>query len=130
MELQQAKSRTDKRFRLIRLLLLATAAVLILASATAGAQSNKAANGHQKFSADLTNFPLNADGTVNVIIQFKQTPKAHLAEMVAGGGKLKFSFDHINGAAYRIPVRLLAWLQNHPDVVYISPGPSEQSGFR
>jgi len=75
MELRQTKVTTDKRFRLIRFLLLATVATLILAPGTAGAQNSKA--GHQKFSADLTNFPLNADGTVNVIIQFKQTPKAH-----------------------------------------------------
>ena len=61
------------------------------------------------------------DGTVNVIIQFKQTPKAHASEMAAQGGKLRFSFDHINGAAYRIPVRMLAWLENHPDVAYVSP---------
>src|SRR6478609_5090102 len=121
MELRQTKFTTDKRFRLIRLLLLATVAILILAPGTSGAQNSKAAGGHQKFSADLTNFPLNADGTVNVIIQFKQTPKAHFSEMATGGGKLKFSLEHINGAAYRIPVRMLAWLQNHPDVVYISP---------
>ena len=119
MELQQTKFTIDKAFRLIRFVLLATVATLILASGTAGAQKSKA--GHQKFSADLANFPLNADRTVNVIIQFKQTPKAHFSEMAAGGGKLKFAFDHINGAAYRIPVRMLAWLQNHPDVVYISP---------
>ena len=100
---------------------LLTAAILILVPVTAGAQRNKAADGHQKFSADLTNFPLNVDGTVDVIIQFKQTPKAHASEMAAAGGRLKFSFDRINGAAYRIPVKMLAWLQNHPDVVYVSP---------
>jgi len=121
MELRQTKFTTDKRFRLIRLLLLATVAILILAPGTSGAQNTKAAVGHQKFSADLANFPLNADGTVSVIIQFKQTPKAHAAEMAAQGGRLRFSFDHINGAAYRIPVRMLAWLQNHPDVAYVSP---------
>jgi len=119
MELRQTKFTTDKRIRLIRFLLLATVATLILVPGTAGAQNSKAA--HQKLSADLANFPLNADGTVDVIIQFKQTPKAHFSEMAAGGGRLKFSFNHINGAAYRIPVSMLAWLQNHPDVVYISP---------
>src|SRR6478609_3393408 len=121
MELRQTKFTTDKRFRLIRLLLLATVAILILAPGTSGAQNTKAAGGHQKFSADLANFPLNADGTVSVIIQFKQTPKAHAAEMAAQGGRLKFSFDRINGAAYRIPVRMLAWLEMHPDVAYVSP---------
>ena len=71
---------------------------------------------------DLADFPLNADGTVSVIIQFNQTPKAkHFAEMASRGGRLKFSLDRINGAAYRIPVRMLAWLENHPDVAYVSP---------
>jgi hypothetical protein len=73
-------------------------------------------------SADLTGFPLNADGTVSVIIQFNQTPKArHFDDMSAQGGRLKFSLSRINGAAYRIPVRMLVWLQNHPDVAYVSP---------
>lgn len=122
MILRQTKFKTDKRSGLLRFFLLAVVAILIsLVPVTAGAQNSKAAGGHQKFSADLANFPLNADGTVNVIIQFKQTPKAHASEMAAAGGRLKFSFDHINGAAYRIPVKMLAWLQNHPDVVYISP---------
>jgi len=31
------------------------------------------------------------------------------------------SFKHIKGAAYRIPARLLAWLEKHPDVAYVSP---------
>src|SRR5579871_1875706 len=87
-------------------------------SMTAEAQSGR---GH-KLSADLANFPLNSDGTVSVIIQFNQTPKAqHFADLAARGGKLKFSLEHINGAAYRIPVRVLAWLENHPDVAYVSP---------
>jgi len=75
-----------------------------------------------KVSPDLANFPVNADGTVNVIIQFNQIPQARHFEMISSrGGKLKFSLEHINGAAYRIPVRLFAFLENHPDVAYISP---------
>ncbi|MGC2742844.1 MAG: S8 family peptidase [Candidatus Angelobacter sp.] len=79
------------------------------------------ASAHSKLAADFANFPLNTDGTVDVIVQFKQTPKSHASEMAGQGGKLKFSFDRINGAAYRIPVRMLAWLENHPDVAYVSP---------
>src|SRR5215470_14575350 len=56
------------------------------------APDTPAARGHQKMSADLAGFPLNADGTVSVIIQFNQTPKAqHFADMSAHGGRLKFS---------------------------------------
>ena len=75
-----------------------------------------------KIAPDMANFPVNPDGTVNVIIQFNQTPQARHFQMIASrGGKLKFSLDHINGAAYRIPVKLLAFLENHPDVAYVSP---------
>ncbi|HKV95659.1 MAG TPA: S8 family peptidase [Candidatus Angelobacter sp.] len=97
--------------------LLALALVLALAPAAAHARG-----GHGKLAADLTNFPVNPDGTVNVIIQFNQTPKAqHFADLAARGGRMKFSLDRINAVAYRIPVKVLAWLQNHPDVAYVSP---------
>ncbi|HEY4679078.1 MAG TPA: S8 family peptidase, partial [Candidatus Angelobacter sp.] len=103
---------------------MAAFAILVLAPVAVnaqGASSSHANMGRSKLSADLANFPVNPDGTVSVIVQFKQTPKAHASEMAAQGGKLRFSFDHINGAAYRIPVRMLAWLENHPDVAYVSP---------
>jgi serine protease AprX len=106
----------------LRFFLVAVVAILILVPMAAQAQSSHAARGHQKLSADLANFPQNADGTVSVIIQFNQTPKAqHFADMAARGGKLKFSLERINGAAFRIPVRMLIWLENHPDVAYVSP---------
>src|SRR6478752_9562652 len=114
---------TEQRSTWLRFFLLAVA-TLLLAPATLSAQAGPKASGpnaHSKLAADLANFPLNSDGTVSVIVQLKQTPKAHASEMAAQGGRLKFSFDHINGAAYRIPVRMLVWLQNHPDVAYVSP---------
>lgn len=95
------------------------ALALVLALVPAGAH---ASSGHGKLSADLANFPVNPDGTVNVIIQFNQTPKAqHFADLAARGGRMKFSLDRINAVAYRIPVKVLAWLQNHPDVAYVTP---------
>ncbi|HET9166210.1 MAG TPA: S8 family serine peptidase, partial [Candidatus Angelobacter sp.] len=115
---------TEQRSTWLRFFLLAVVGTLLLAPVTLGAQAGPKAsrpNAHSKLAADLANFPLNSDGTVNVIVQFKQTPKAHAAEMAAQGGRLKFSFDHINGAAYRIPVKMLVWLENHPDVAYVSP---------
>ena len=96
---------TEQSLRWLRFLLIAVVAILVLAPSTAGAQGSPkaaAANGHSKLSSDLANIPLNPDGTVNVIVQFKQTPKAHVSEMAAQGGKQRFLFDHINGAAYRI----------------------------
>ena len=106
-----------KRFRLLYCLLFAAILTLSpMAQAAAGS-----AHG-QKLAADLANFPVNPDGTVDVIIQFNQTPKAkHFAEMAAHGGRLKFSLERINGAAYRISVKELGWLEKHPDVAYVSP---------
>jgi serine protease AprX len=122
MRLENKKFATEKGLSWLRFFLMAVVAVLVLVPVTAqAAPKDPGANGHSKLAADLANFPLNADGTVSVIIQFKQAPKAHASEMAAQGGRLKFSFDHINGAAYRIPVRMLAWLENHPDVAYVSP---------
>ena len=76
----------------------------------------------KKFAADFNGFPLNADGTVNVIIQFNQTPQAqHFADLASRGGRMRFSLERINGAAYQIPVKALAWPENHPDVAYVTP---------
>ncbi|HEX4602500.1 MAG TPA: S8 family peptidase, partial [Candidatus Angelobacter sp.] len=130
MRFGQPKLATERVPIWVRLFyLFVFAAALILAPA-AQAQSTRlsvapdveTARGQHKLSADLANFPLNADGTVSVIIQFNQTPKAqHFTDMAARGGRMKFFLDRINGAALRIPVRMLAWLQNHPDVAYVSP---------
>jgi serine protease AprX len=124
MRLEHKKLATEQSRRWLGFLLIAVVAILVVVPvnlSAQGAPKPSAANAHSKLAADLANFPLNADGTVSVIVQFKQTPKAHASEMAAQGGKLKFSFDHINGAAYRIPVRMLAWLENHADVAYVSP---------
>ena len=124
MRLENKTFTTEQSQHWFRFLLMAVVAILVLVPVTLSAQAGPkvpAANPHSKLAADLANFPVNADGTVSVIIQFKQTPKAHASEMAAQGGRLRFSFDHINGAAYRIPVRMLVWLQNHPDVAYVSP---------
>jgi len=125
MRFEKNNSATELSSSWLRFFLLAVVAILVLAPMTLSAKAAPkvpAANGHSKVSADLANFPLNADGTVSVIIQFNQAPKAqHFADLAARGGKLKFSLEHINGAAYRVPVKVLVWLQNHPDVAYVSP---------
>ena len=124
MRLKNNNFATEQSSTWFRFFLLAVVATLVLVPATLSAQvGSKAsgANAHGKVAADIADFPLNSDGTVNVIVQFKQTPKAHASEMAAQGGRLKFSFDHINGAAYRIPVKMLVWLEKHPDVAYVSP---------
>src|ERR1051326_9129904 len=78
--------------------------------------------GSHKFAPDFNGFTLNADGTVSVIIQFNQVPQArHFQELAQHGGNMKFSLEQINGAAYRIPVKELSWLEKNPDVAYVSP---------
>jgi serine protease AprX len=122
MRLEPTKFTTELRSNWFRFLLQAVVAILILAPGTAGAQSSASSRAHQKLSADLANFPVNADGTLSVIVQFNQTPKAHhFAAMASHGGKLKFSLEGINGAAIRIPAKMLIWLENQPDVVYVTP---------
>src|SRR5215469_8072836 len=72
------KTFTTEHSRLwLRFLLIAVVAILVVVPVTLNAQAaNKAPNPHSKLAADLADFPQNADGTVNVIVQFKQTPKA------------------------------------------------------
>jgi serine protease AprX len=99
--------------------LIMTLALLLFAISTVHAAPTHPPH---KIAPDLANYPVNADGTVDVIIQFTEKPQARHFQMLADrGGKLKFAFQHINGAAYRIPVKLLQFLENHPDVAYVSP---------
>ncbi|MCU1256585.1 MAG: hypothetical protein JWM83_2884 [Candidatus Angelobacter sp.] len=125
MRFENKNFATEQSSSWLRFFLIAVVAILVLAPVTVSAQAwanSYATSGHGKVSADLTNFPLNADGTVSVIIQFNQTPKAqHFEALAERGAKRKFKLDRINGAAYRIPVKWLLWLENHPDVAYISP---------
>lgn len=60
--------------------------------------------------------------TVDVIIQFKQTPgDTQHAKVLAKGGALKTKLDAIKGAHYSVPAGSLPALANDPDVAYISP---------
>jgi serine protease AprX len=104
-------------FRLFYGLLFAAVLTLTpMAQAAAGG-----AHG-QKLAADLANFPVNPDGTVSVIIQFNQAPKAkHLAQLSAQGGHVKFTLNQINALAVRVPLSALQWLNGHSDVLYVSP---------
>jgi serine protease AprX len=94
------------------------------------ASTGATAAGRGKIAPDLKNFPVHTDGTVDVIIQFNQTPQArHFEAIAARGGRLRFSLQHIQGAAYRIPVKLLTWLEQHPDVAYVSPDRPNKVAF-
>src|SRR5437879_2176199 len=61
-------------------------------------------------------------GTVDVIIQFNQTPTdAHHQKVQDKGGVLKTKLDFIKGAHYSVPVESLDAIADDPDVTYISP---------
>src|SRR5215472_5994990 len=86
--------------------------------------------GTGKLAQDLANFPTHSDGTVDVIIQFNQDPQArHFEAIATHGGRLKFALHHIHGAAYRIPLKALPWLEKHPDVAYVSPDRPNKVAF-
>src|SRR5438445_2159733 len=75
-----------------------------------------------KLSKDLDALKGGHDGaTVDVIIQYKQTPTAaHHQKVQAKGGVLKTKLDVIKGSHYSVPVQSLQDLADDPDVAYIS----------
>jgi serine protease AprX len=82
------------------------------------------ANGKKhKLSKDLDDFKSGHSGaTVDVIIQFIQTPTAaHHQKVRNKGGVLKTKLNFIKGAHYSVPVDALDALAADPDVAYISP---------
>src|SRR6266403_2491234 len=76
-----------------------------------------------KLSKDLDAVKGGHNGTtVDVIIQFNQTPvAAHHQKVQDKGGVLKKKLDVIKGAHYSVPVESLPALADDPDVAYISP---------
>lgn len=131
MTTRQEKIVTDQTRNLVRLFqFLVFAAILALcprAALAAGPGPATPPGPHkgpssQKFAVDLASFPLNDDGTMSIIIQYNQAPKAkHLAELEAQGGHVTYTLDQINAVAVRVPLSALQWLKGHPDVVYVSP---------
>src|SRR5712691_2699138 len=81
------------------------------------------ADGKHKLSKDLEALKGgNSGATVDVIIQFNQTPiDAHHQKVQNKGGVLKTKLDVIKGAHYSVPVESLDALADDPDVAYISP---------
>ncbi len=94
------------------------ALITLLAAGLSLADGNK-----HKLSKDLDALKGDNDGaTVDVIIQFNQTPTdAHHQKVQSKGGVLKTKLDFIKAAHYTVPVEALDALANDPDVAYISP---------
>src|SRR5712691_2816236 len=100
--------------RRLALLILLT----LLAAGTSLADGKK-----HKLSKDLDALKGGHNGaTVDVIIQFNQTPTAaHHQRVQNKGGVLKTNLDFIKGAHYSVPTGALDALADDPDVAYISP---------
>src|SRR5437773_3234506 len=94
------------------------ALITLLASGLSFADGKK-----HKLSKDLDALKGGHNGaTVDVIIQFNQTPTAvHHQKVQNKGGVLKTKLDVIKGAHYSVPTGSLEDLENDPDVAYISP---------
>src|SRR6266702_7727730 len=94
------------------------ALVPLLAAGLALADGN-----HHKLSKDVEPLKGGHEGaTVDVIIQFNQTPTAaHHQKVQNKGGVLKRKLDIIKAAHYSVPVEALDALADDPDVAYISP---------
>src|SRR5260370_7934167 len=94
------------------------ALITLLAAGLSLADGNK-----HKLSKDLDALKGDNDGaTVDVIIQFNQTPTdAHHQKVQSKGGVLKTKLAFINGAHYSVPVESLHALADHPHLAYISP---------
>ena len=92
--------------------------VVTLTATTAIAGSPKIAS--DKIASDLRG--ANAGDSVDVIIQYNQTPTArHHQKVLNRGGQLKHELGLIKAGAYSVPASSLADLANDPDVAHISP---------
>src|SRR2546430_13554688 len=62
------------------------------------------------------------DATLDVIVQYRQTPaETNHRKVHAGGGQLKRNLDVIRAAHYTISARQLESLSQDPDVEFVSP---------
>src|SRR5215471_5724108 len=92
-----AEGRTERQpFWLMRFLLVTVVIILGTTAGFAGANGNRSSGPHGNLVPDLATFPVNSDGTVDVIIQFKDTLQAkHFQMMASQGGRLKYKFEQI-----------------------------------
>src|SRR5216683_5138795 len=92
--------------------------ITLLAAGLSFADGNK-----HKVSSDLDALKGNNSGpTIDVIIQFNQTPTdVQHGKVQNKGGVLKTKLDFIKAAHYSVPVEALDALADDPDVSYISP---------
>lgn len=104
--------------------LLLTSLLPCLAAAPIGNERTPR-SAHAKLSKDLSRRQADAqhpNAVIDVIVQFRQTPRAeHYTRMGALGATRKAKLHGIRAAAFRIPASALAQLEKDPDVLYVTP---------
>jgi serine protease AprX len=115
--LMKPHTKTKGALGQFRRLHLVTAMLLVFATA-AFAVPGKSKHG-PKSAPDIDNFPVNADGTVSVIIQFRAG--ADHGNAMKFAKRLTKHLGLVNGEAVDIPVKLLDQLLERPEVAYVTP---------
>ena len=101
--------------------------LLLITGMALGQNSSNQTGNHGRIASELSGLLSKAHQgtaqgqTVNVIVQYRQVPKAsHYATMRGRGGKLHAKLHMIKSAAFTIPVSALAALEADPEVVSVS----------
>src|SRR5262249_37330829 len=119
----QLKPRSTARWQAGLLLLsLLSGATVVAAPNAAFKVADAIGHGHQGWSTagpDLDAFPVNADGTVSVIVQFKKG--ADHGAAFALSAQLKRHLNLVNAEAVDVPFWLLDEILQHPQVAYVTP---------
>jgi serine protease AprX len=74
-----------------------------------------------KFSTDMSSH-VGQDGTVTVIVQYRQGPnESVLTNMKGRGASIRTRLQSIRAVTLHVPVSMLTELSNDPNVLYVSP---------
>ena len=77
------------------------------------------ATAQSKLAPELTE--TTAGTTIDVIVQYRDTPALHHQRVLDRGGRLKTELGVIRAAHYALPASEIEALANDPDIEYISP---------
>jgi len=107
-------------WRVASLLILLAASVVSSNAVVQTTGKEPVARAHAKLARDLHyNKP---DQLINVIVQFRVTPRAeHYARMANRGAQVRTKLHSIHAAAFQLPASAIAELEKDPDILYVSP---------
>ena len=119
--LSEAKPKESMSAAWGRKLLLLLVSLIAVQTAVADHGRGNGNAPHAKLSKELQNFKGNTP--VDVIVQFRVKPTAaHYNFLAANGGKFrnKKALHHVNSVALRLSPKVLALLEAHSDIAYVS----------